>query len=248
MSFSVSDPNFSKRERRVVLPPIAAPAAGGSGASITSVLRQLLDDPTADVRAHLTDPITRLLRSTHAEWAPTPPLLALLNLPDVGEHHTDPDLTQLETVPVLQLAGMALAATLPAAAAAVNLPADVRPPIAGMLIAALHAEPRTSPKLRPIRDDLAQALTTFREAAFEAKSTADEELSRLAYEVLQRVQVLRRHLLGSTWRHRTEAWDTLDEIVSAVYWPPDPLTLTRQDRRLRAYRVSRWHEIVGGKV
>lgn len=247
MSFSVSDPNFSKRERPPALPPIAAPAAGGSGASITSVLRQLLDDPQADVRRHLVDPITRLLRSTHAEWAPTQPLLALLNLPDVQEHREDPDLTRLETIPQLQLAGMALAATLPAAAAAVNLPDDVRPPIAGMIVAALYTEPRTSPKLRPIRDDLTQALTTFREAAFEAKSTADKELSTLAYEVLQRVQVLRRHLLDSTWRHRTAAWNTLDEVVAATYWPPDPLTLTRQDKRLRTYQFNRWHKIVGGK-
>lgn len=247
MSFSVSDPNFSKR-RPAALPPIAAPAAGGNGPSITSVLRQLLEDPEADVRTHLTDPITRLLRSTHAEWAPTPTLLTLLNLPDVHEYREDPDLTRLETAPLTHLAGMAMAATLPTAAAAVNLEGDLRPPIAAMIITALHTEPRKPAKIRPIRDDLAAALTTFREAAWGAGSTADQELSKLAYEVLQRVQALRRHLLDSPWRDRVRVWDTLDEIVGATYWPPDPLTLTRQDKRLRAYRVSRWQGIVGGKV
>ncbi len=248
MSFSVSDPNFSRRQRPAVLPPIAAPAAGGSGPSVTSVLRQLLDDPKADVREHLTDPITRMLRSTHAEFAPTPVLLDLLNLPDVREQREDPDLSRLATVPLPQLAGMALAATLPTAAAAVNLRGDPRPALAGMIIAALHTEPRKPPPIRPIRDDLADTLTTFREAVFYATSTEDPTLSALAYEVLQRVQVLRRHLLDSAWRYRTEAWDTLDEIVGATYWPPDPLTLTRQDKRLRAYRTSRWRGIVGGKV
>jgi hypothetical protein len=246
MSYSRQDPFGSKRQNPAILPPIAAPAAGGSGPSITSVLRRLLDDPAADVREHLVDPITRLLRSTHAEFAPTPVLLDLLNLADVREHRDDPDLTRLGTVSMDHLAGMALAATLPTAAAAVNLPGDVRPPIAGMIIAALHAEPRKPRPIRPIRDDLADTLTTFREAAFAARSTEDPELSKQAYEVLQRVHVLRRHLLTSSWRYRTQAWDTLDEIVGATYWPPDPLTLTRQDKRLRAYRTSRWRGIVGG--
>jgi hypothetical protein len=248
MSFSRQDPFASRRQNPAILPPIASPAAGGNGPSITSVLRQLLDDPAADVRAHLIDPITRFLRSTHAEFAPTPVLLDLLNVPDVREHRDDPDLTRLETVPLPHLAGMALAATLPTAAAAVNLPADPRPPLAGMIIAALHAEPRKPRPIRPIRDDLADTLTTFREAAFDARSTEDPELSTLAYQVLQRVQVMRRHLLDSAWRYRTEAWDTLDEIVGGTYWPPDPLTLTRQDKRLRAYRTRRWRGIVGGGV
>lgn len=249
MSFSRQDPMFgSRRENPAILPPIAAPAAGGSGPSITSVLRQLLDDPTADVREHLTDPIIKLLRSTHAEWSPTPVLLDLLNLADVRERRDDPDLTRLETVPVTHLAGMALAATLPTAAAAVNLPTDVRPQLAAMIVTALHAEPRKPRLIRPIRDDLANTLTTFREAVFEAKSTADVELSGQAYEVLQRVQVLRRHLLDSEWRHRAEAWHTLDEIVGATYWPPDPLTLTRQDKRLRAYVTTRRRGIVRREV
>ncbi len=239
MSYTTPDPRFSKRPWE--LPPVAADGPT-SGATITPALHRLLTEPDAPVRDELVAVVAELLRSTKPVFAPDPDLLVLLDLPDVHEVRTDPQplLAALETAPITRVAGLALAATLPAAAAAVQWPDDIRPAVAGLITVALATTPHLSDDVRAARDSLADALTAFRTAVFDAQSTNDSALPALAFPVLVRLAVLRRRLLESTWRHREECWETLDRIVDATYWPPDAVTLTRMDKRLRAYRFSRW--------
>lgn len=239
MTYSAPDPRFTRKPWE--LPPVAAdgPTAGGT---VTPALHRLLTEPDAPVRDELVAVVAELLRSTKPVFAPDPDLLALLDLPDVHEVRTDPQplLAGLDTAPITQVAGLALAATLPAAAAAVQWPEDVRPVVAGLITVALTTTPQPSHDVRAARDALADALTDFRTAVFDAQSANDSALPALAFPVLVRLAVLRRRLLDSTWKQREECWETLDRIVDATYWPPDAVTLTRMDKRLRAYRFSRW--------
>lgn len=239
MSYTAPDPRFSKRPWE--LPPVAADGPVG-GTTVTPALHRLLTEPDAPVRDELVAVVAGLLRSTKPVFAPDPDLLALLELPDVHEVRTDPQplLAGLDTAPITHVAGLALAATLPAAAAAVRWPDDIRPVVAGLITVALTTTPQPSHDVRAARDTLADSLTAFRTAVFDAQSANDSALPALAFPMLVRLAVLRRRLLGSTWRHRVECWETLDRIVDATYWPPDAVTLTRMDKRLRAYRFSRW--------
>jgi hypothetical protein len=239
MSYTAPDPRFNKQPWE--LPPVAADGPA-SGATVTPALHRLLTEPDAPVRDELVAVVAELLRSTKPVFTPDPDLLALLDLPDVQEVRTDPQplLAALDIAPITHVAGLALAATLPAAAAAVRWPDDIRPSVAGLITVALTTTPQPSRDVQAARDTLAEALTTFRTAVFDAQSANDSALPALAFPMLVRLAVLRRRLLDSTWRHREECWETLDRIVDATYWPPDAVTLTRMDKRLRAYRFSRW--------
>jgi hypothetical protein len=245
MSFSTPSENFDRGKRPWELPPIPADVPAGSGASIAPALRMLLTDPAADTK-DLVAAVSQLFRSTTPVFAPTEELLTLLDLPDVAEVRADPEpmLAKLRDAPPGHVAGLALAATLPTAAAAIHLPADIRPSVAGVVITALHTPPRqhkdTKARAQEARDALADAITPFRDAVFNAESARDSGLPDLAFAVLQRLYILRRRLLETTWPERVDCWETLDRIVTATYWPSDAVTLTRMEKRLRAYRFRRW--------
>lgn len=268
MSYSRQDPNLSATPsldtRRAV--PSATPPGGG--VSIAPVLLRVLERSgvLADDLRELLDVVEQALRAaaTEAErqpepppvFEPTPALLELLDLPDVVLDPTDlaealPRLARLRDAEptdthVAFVAALALAATLPTATQAVQSTTDPRPEVTALVAAALR-QPRVSrsrkdvyQRTRAARDALADELTPFGAAVFDAGSANDPDLSAAAVRVLTRLYVLRRWLLEVTWAETWSCWKTLDRIVAATYWPSDAVTLTRMDKRLRGFAMRRW--------
>ncbi len=268
MSYSRQDPNLRATpalDNRRAVPSATTP---GGGVSIAPVLLRVLERSgvLADDLRELLDVVEQFLRAaaTEAErqpepppaFEPTPALLELLDLPDVALDPTDltealPRLARLREAEatdthVAFVAALALAATLPTAMEAVRSATDPRPELAALIAAALRQprEPQSRKdvyqRTRSARDALADELTPFGAAVFEAGSANDPDLSAAAARVLMRLYVLRRWLLEVTWAETLKCWKTLDRVVTATYWPPDAVTITRMDTRLRGYAMRRW--------
>jgi hypothetical protein len=273
MSYSRQDPNLRATPavdaRRAV--PSAAPPGG---VSIAPELLRVLERSgvLADDLRDLLDVVEQFLRTAVADaerqpepppvFEPTPALLELLDLPDVTLDPTGlTGLTGLsEALPRLALlreaeptdthvvfvAALALAATFPTAAQAVQSATDPRPEIAALIAAALR-QPRVArsqkevyQRTRSARDALTDELTTFGATVFDAGSANDSEMSAAAVRVLLRLYVFRRWLLEVSWAETWSCWKTLDRVVKATYWPPDAVTITRMDTRLRGFAMRRW--------
>jgi len=267
MSYSRQDPNLSAtprlNSRRAV--PSAAPPGG---VSIAPVLLRVLERSgvLADDLRELLDVVEQFLRTTTAEaepqpepppvFEPTPALLELLDLPDVVLDPADrtealPRLARLRAAKptdahVVFVAALALAATFPTATQAVQSATNPRPEVAALVAAALR-QPRATwsqkdvyQRTRSARDALTDELTTFGATVFDAGSANDSEMSAAAVRVLLRLYVLRRWLLEVSWAETWSCWKTLDRIVKATYWPPDAMTITRMDTRLRGFAMRRW--------
>jgi hypothetical protein len=120
------------------------------------------------------------------------------------------------------------------------------PAVAGLVCTALRTQPtvRSAKEAyqhaRSARNALTAELPAFTAAALNASSLSDSALEDPALRVLMRLYVLRRWLLETTWPQRRVCWRLLDKATSAIYPPPDAVTLTRLTEQLDEYQFRRW--------
>lgn len=246
MSYTAPDPQH--RGQRPAAPPdrpAVAASTNPGGSPILALLRHRVEHPEAADDDQLRTAVEQALSGVTPSFTPIPELLLLLDLPDVAPPAAEAVPPLPRDLPPGLLTAVALAAALPTAAEAVHAP-DLRPAVAALVTIALTTppEPRSQKEsyqlARAARNVLGTELVAFRNEVLDAGSTNDPALSAAALRVLTRVYVLRRWLLETTWPARVTCWRTLDRITEATYWPPDAVTLTRQEERLRRYEFRRW--------